>query len=176
MPKPTYKGRYKSYRIFEKEKLYSTIRYIVRNPVKAGLSLTPGQYRWSGHASVVDKEDGIIDRSALLAYFSPDENLALRQYKECTEHETWSAQVGFSTILDCKDETEERLTCLLDQLLFERNLAGQKMVLLGGARTSLSRELRKDFILLAIADGHALKDIAAFLHVSHETVRRIGKS
>ena len=170
-----YGGRYKSYRIFEKEKLYSTIRYIVRNPVKAGLSLTPGQYRWSGHASVVDKEDGIIDRSALLACFSPDENLALKQYRECTEHEAWSAQVGFSTILDRKDETEERLTCLLDRLLSERNLAGQQKMLLSGARTPLSRELRKDFILLAIADGHALKDIATFLHVSHETVRRIGK-
>ena len=44
-----------------------------------------------------------------------------------------------------------------------------------GTRPALPRELRNSFMLLAIADGHALKDIAAFLHVSHETVRRIGK-
>ncbi len=30
-----YGGRYKSYLLSEREKLYSTIRYIVRNPVKA---------------------------------------------------------------------------------------------------------------------------------------------
>lgn len=170
-----YGGRYKSYLISEKEKFFSTVRYIVRNPVKAGLSPTPAQYRWSGHASVLDKEVGSIDRSALLAYFSPDENLALKQYRECTEHEAWTAQVGCNAILDRKGETEERLTCLLDRFLSERNLAGQKMMVLSGAKSPLTRDLRKNFILLAIADGHSLKDIAAFLHISHETVRRIGK-
>ncbi|MBI9095636.1 MAG: hypothetical protein JEY71_12200 [Sphaerochaeta sp.] len=47
-------------------------------------------------------------------------------------------------------------------------------MILSGTTTKLTRELRNTFILLAIADAHALKDIAAFLHISHETVRRIG--
>ncbi|HKM08084.1 MAG TPA: hypothetical protein VJ869_13980 [Sphaerochaeta sp.] len=42
-------------------------------------------------------------------------------------------------------------------------------------KSPLARELRSSFSRLAIADGHGLKDIAVFLQISHETVRRIGK-
>ena len=170
-----YGDRYKSYLLTEKEKFFSTVRYIVRNPVKAGLSPTPAQYLWSGHASVLDKESSLINRAELLAYFSPDEDLALKRYVECTEHETWTAQVGFSTIIDRRMETEERLRCLFNRLLSERNLMGYHKMILSGTTTKLSRELRNTFILLAIADAHTLKDIAAFLHISHERVRRVGK-
>ena len=170
-----YGGRYKSYLLSETEKFFSTVRYIVRNPVKAGLSATPAEYRWSGHASVFTHQPCIIDKATLLAYFSPDTDLALKRYKECTEHETWTAQVGFATIIDRKKETTERLGCLLDQLLSERDLADHRNMVVSGAKSPLSRDLRSSFTHLAIADGHALKDIAAFLHISHETVRRIGK-
>ena len=170
-----YGGRYKSYLLSETEKFFSTVRYIVRNPVKAGLSATPAEYRWSGHASVFIYQPSLIDKVTLLAYFSPDTDLALKRYKECTEHETWTARVGFATIIDRKKETTERLECLLDQLLSERDLADHRNMVVSGAKSPLSRDLRSSFTHLAIADGHSLKDIAAFLHVSHETVRRIGK-
>lgn len=170
-----YGDRYKSYIVPSSQKFFSTVRYIVRNPVKAGLSSTPAEYRYSGHASVLTSLSSIIDKAALLAYFSPDTDLALKRYRECTEHEKWTAQVGFATIVDHKKETTERLGCLLDQLLSERDLIDHRNMVVSGAKSPLSRELRSSFINRAIADGHALKDISAFLHVSHETVRRIGK-
>ena len=173
-----YGGRYKSYIVTESQKLFSTIRYIVRNPVKAGLSATPAEYCWSGHAWVLaaslSHSSGIIDRAALLAYFSPETYLALKRYKECTEHDGWTAQVGFATIIDHKKETTERLGFLLDRLLSDRDLAPHRNMIVSGAKSPLSRELRNTFIHLTIADGHGLKEIAAFLHISHETVRRIG--
>ena len=174
-----YGGRYKSYIVTESQKFFSTVRYIVRNPVKAGLSATPADYCWSGHASVLtaslSHRSGIIDRAALLAYFSPDTGLALKRYVECTEHEGWSPQVGFATIIDRKKETTERLWCLLDRILSDRNLTDHRNMVVSGAKSPLSRELRDSFTHFAIADGHSLKDIAAFLNISHETVRRIGK-
>jgi len=157
------------------QKFFSTVRYIVRNPVKAGLSTTPAEYRYSGHASVLTSLSSIIDKAALLSYFSPDIDLALKRYRECTEYEGWTAQVGFATIVDHKKETTERLGCLLDQLLAEKDLADHRNMIVSGAKSPLSRNLRSSFIHLAFADGHSLKDIAAFLHVSHETVRWIGK-
>ncbi|MDY0288964.1 MAG: transposase [Sphaerochaeta sp.] len=170
-----YGDRYKSYIVTESQKFFSTVRYIVRNPVKAGLSSTPAEYLWSGHASVFTHQPCIIDKAALLAYFSPDVDLALKRYKECTEHETWTAQVGFATIIDHKKETSERLSFLLDRLLSDRDLATHRNMIVSGAKSPLSRELRNSFTHQAIADGHGLKEIAAFLHLSHETVRRIGK-
>ena len=87
----------------------------------------------------------------------------------------WSAHIGFVTIIDHKKETTDRLWCLLDRLLSDRDLATHRNMIVSGAKLPLSRELRNSFTHLAIADGHAIKDIALFLHISHETVRRIGK-
>ena len=55
-----YGGRYKSYLLTESQKFFSTVLYIVKNPVKAGLSSTPAAYCWSGHASVLNNESSII--------------------------------------------------------------------------------------------------------------------
>ena len=168
-----YGGRYKSYLLSEREKLYSTIRYIVRNPVKAGMVATPIEYRWSGHRNVLKgKGEGVIDRRTLLECFAVDPAVALNRYVQCTESESWSAKVGFATIIDRAKETEERLSCLLDSFLAERDLATYREMVLSGSRTAFVRELRDAFIRMAVTDGHALKDIAKFLHVSHETVRR----
>ncbi len=170
-----YGGRYKSYPIIETQKFFSIVRYIVQNPVKAGLVRTPGEYRYSGHASVIKKEAGLVDRSALLEKFAPNEKTALSRYRECTEHENWSPQVGFATIIDRKVETGQRLAFLLDTLLSEKNQREKRTMLVAGSSSPLIRNLRTEFVQLAITDGHALKDIASFLQVSHETVRRIGK-
>ncbi|MPM14321.1 hypothetical protein SDC9_60683 [bioreactor metagenome] len=62
-----------------------------------------------------------------------------------------------------------------ERLLSEKHQADKRAMLVAGSSSSLVRDLRSEFVQLAIADGHALKDIASFLHVSHETVRRIGK-
>ena len=167
-----YGGRYKSYPITDDRKLFSTIRYIVRNPVKAGMASTPATYRWSGHACALGGAEGIIDRPALLECFSPDAVNALKRYRECTEHESWSAQVGFATIIEGDGESTERLACLLDQFLAGQRMETHRTMVVSGARSTQARELRNTFIRLAVADGHALKDIAAFLNVSHETVRR----
>jgi hypothetical protein len=111
----------------------------------------------------------------LLSYFSPDPSLALQRYTQCTEHENWTPQVGFATIVDKREETRERLSCLLDRTLAKRNLEELHAMVVSGAKSPLSRELRNQFIHAAVTDGHALRDIASFLHVSHETVRRLSK-
>ncbi|MEA4859565.1 MAG: hypothetical protein VB127_03710 [Sphaerochaeta sp.] len=53
-----------------------------------------------------------------------DAKLALARYRQCTECENWSPQVGFATIIDRKVETEERLAFLLDRLLSEKHQTG----------------------------------------------------
>ena len=66
-----YGGRYTSSLLTKSQKCFSTIRYGVRNPVKAGLSATPKLYRWSGHASVLHYESIIIKSSikSLITFF-----------------------------------------------------------------------------------------------------------
>ena len=170
-----YGGRYKSYLITEPHKFFSTVRYIVRNPLKAGLVDSLLRYRWSGHEAVLQGASRLIDRKALLLHFSPDSTIALKRYKECTEHDSWSQETGFTAGDDTDNELEERISCLLDRFLSEHSAQHYRNILVSGSRDLRIRELRNTFIKTAILDGYALKHIANFLHISHETVRRVGK-
>ncbi len=176
-----YGGRYKSYPITETAKLYSTVRYIVQNPVKAGMVTSPRQYRWSGHAEVLDGREALLDRSELLHYFAAQPEAALRHYIECTESDSWSASITHATIIDPATESAERLTALLDRFLDDQKVVrdssseAYRQMLLQGSRVQTVRPLRDTFIHLAVQDGHALKDIAGFLSVSYETVRRTAR-
>jgi REP element-mobilizing transposase RayT len=172
-----YGGRYKSYLMTERAKLYSTIRYIVRNPVKAGMVSHASDYRWSGHRAVISsKGPMLINRDALLSCFAPDRQVALQRCQECTESEGWLAPVGSAVIIDRTKETEERLACLLDSYLDACDALQYRKMIICGSRSSVIRPYRDTFICQAIRDGHTLNDIAQFLHVSHETIRRIGQT
>lgn len=50
-----------------------------------------------------------------------------------------------------------------------------EVAIVAGSSSSLVRDLRSEFVQLAITDGHVLKDIASSLYVCHETVKRLGK-
>lgn len=137
------------------------------------MAAKPSEYRFSGHKAVVEHTPHTsIDRQSLLACFAPDPTQALKRYIQCTESDTWSPKIGFATIIDREKEATERLACLLDSYLAKHDLENYRTMILSGSRTAYIRELRDTFIRIAVTDGHALKDIATFLHISHETVRR----
>jgi REP element-mobilizing transposase RayT len=48
-----FQGRYKALRVQREAHLFATIRYIVRNPVAAGLSPDPLTWRWSSHRAAL---------------------------------------------------------------------------------------------------------------------------
>ena len=52
------------------EQLWTTARYIARNPVEAGLCAAAPEWRWSSHRGVLDgSAPGWVDRSRLLSFF-----------------------------------------------------------------------------------------------------------
>ena len=75
-----YGGRYKSYLLSETEKFFSTVRYIVRNPVKAGLSATPAEYRWSGHVLFLLINPDSSTKQPCLHIFRYDHRLQKRDH------------------------------------------------------------------------------------------------
>jgi len=62
-----WQGRFSSF-VMDNKYLQMAVRYIAMNPVKAGLSKRPEQYRWSSTAAyLTGKEDDLIKRSGLNA-------------------------------------------------------------------------------------------------------------
>lgn len=77
-----FQGRFDA-RLIEKETyLQQVLRYVVLNPVRAGMVSRPEEYRWSGHcamAGLCPAPPWLAVRNALLS-FAPDEDIARIYY------------------------------------------------------------------------------------------------
>ena len=56
-----FQDRYKSEAVEEDTYFLTVLRYILQNPMKAGLEELPGSYRWSSYGSYAGKPDGLTD-------------------------------------------------------------------------------------------------------------------
>ena len=75
-----FQDRYKSEPVETEVYFLTALRYILQNPMKAGLEETPGTYGWSSYASYAGRSDGLTDsemaidlqggKDHLLAYLS----------------------------------------------------------------------------------------------------------
>jgi putative transposase len=64
-----FQGRFKTVEVKSDEQLWTLVRYIVDNPVAAGLCAEPEDWRWSSHAAIVDGHaDPCLDETRLFAY------------------------------------------------------------------------------------------------------------
>lgn len=119
--------------------------------------------------------------------FSHVENSRMLQPVFFSRWEDGEPDIGYAIIVDSAVETPERLWVLLrsvvesSDLVHREKLRREQVInqLIGARYMSrldvLYRPLRDRFVLLADADGHAHADIASFIGVSRETVRRIVK-
>jgi REP element-mobilizing transposase RayT len=58
------------------------LRYIHRNPVKAGMVKRPGDWPWSGHHDLVNGTNEIVDSAFPLSFFGSNQIEASRAYAE----------------------------------------------------------------------------------------------
>jgi putative transposase len=65
-----FQGRFENKLQRSDEQLWTTARYIARNPVEAGLCEAAAEWRWSSHRGVLDgTAPGWVDRRRLLSFF-----------------------------------------------------------------------------------------------------------
>jgi putative transposase len=77
-----FQGRFGATLIGSDEYMLAAIRYVALNPVRAGLSAVPEDWKWSGHAELLGRSPVKLVASAeVLAHFGPKE-LAVETYSE----------------------------------------------------------------------------------------------
>lgn len=64
-----FQGRYRSEPIRSDRQFLSVLRYIIQNPMKAGVEAAPGQYPWSSYHSYAGRWDGITTTDFALSMF-----------------------------------------------------------------------------------------------------------
>src|SRR5260370_19760894 len=79
-----FQGRFKSFLIEKEADLLEVLRYVVLNPVRAGMVERPEAYRWSSYRATagVEAAPEWLDVDAALALFAPDAALARTYYRE----------------------------------------------------------------------------------------------
>src|SRR3990172_3863435 len=85
-------GRYGARLVQADEHLLAAARYIVLNPVRAGLCGNPIEWRWSSHRATLGLDPPwFLDTAALLSYYAPTRDAARERYSthiEQTEKES----------------------------------------------------------------------------------------
>jgi len=81
---PLFQGRHKAFLIEEESYLLVCARYIVLNPVRAGICAHPSSYPWCSYRATagLSKSPAYLSPEPLLSFFSCDLFSARRQYRE----------------------------------------------------------------------------------------------
>ncbi len=76
-----FEGRYKAVLVQEGEHFERALRYVVRNPVRAGLTLCVHEWRWTSHGAMVGAaREGVVPVVEVLRLLGPDPRSARRRY------------------------------------------------------------------------------------------------
>jgi REP element-mobilizing transposase RayT len=111
---PLFKGRYKSVLVGGDDYLLQALRYIHKNPVKAGIVDAPAKYTWSSHKGYLSAAEkwNWLYKTTLLSMLSPNRKNWLKMYKnfmrdksdvfysEMIERKRWPVCYGISEFVD----------------------------------------------------------------------------
>lgn len=156
-----FEDRFKSYPCDPELGLKPLVRYVHRNPVRAGLVREPEQWRWSTHNEYLAPDSAAPSgRGLLLGRFGTDERRAREAYREDMKASPrpTAARRGDKVPLAVLAAHFEREGGHRPGLIKERS---KRRDLLG---------LRQRFIAAAQEEGYSVGQIAAFLCVSPSAI------
>jgi len=90
-----FQGRYKAILVDADAHLLELTRYVVLNPVRAGMVVSPGDWRWSSYLDMIGarKSPNWLATDGLLAQFAPDRVEAVRRYIEFVDQGMGKASI-----------------------------------------------------------------------------------
>jgi len=180
-----FQGRYKAILCDRDAYLLSLVKYLHRNPVRAGMVTRPEEYRWSSHREYLGKNKNVLaDTGLLLRMFSEDLKRGCTLYREYMRKEEKISKDDFYRTVDQRVLGDEAFVEQVRERVENRPLTGRRRhgVTLGqiargieeaaGIRLSELRGKGKDsgvmeerelFSLAGKEYGYKGKEIAEFL-------------
>lgn len=104
-----FQDRYKSEVVSEDGYALTLVRYIHKNPVKAGMVKEMGNYRWSSYNGYLDEEDyseKVIDTEIIMGMLSEDKKTARALYIKYMAQESEENYLDIVEKVDMMDEEE----------------------------------------------------------------------
>ena len=181
-----FQGRFKAILVERESYLLELCRYVVLNPVRAGLAKRPQMYRWSSYRATAGLEQAPewLTREWVLAQFSPQRRRAERQYQEFVQDgrgtaSPW-AQVEGQVVLGQPHFVETLKPLLADKARVQEIPRAQRLV----ARPALGEILRAKRVVVRderdqavweahVQYGYSLTAIGQHLGLHYTTISKI---
>lgn len=153
-----FQGRFRSEPVNSQGYLLTVLRYIHRNPLKAGIVGNLEDYKWSSYCGLVNKAS-IIDKDFVLGLFSNDLESAIENFKDFHKEANDD---------ECMDINDNKM--LLDKELKE---IAYKLDLNVREVSSLDRKNRDEILRrLKSIEGSSIRQISRITGISKSVISR----
>lgn len=184
-----FQGRFKAILVQRENYLLELCRYIVLNPVRAGIVNHPAEYRWSNFSSTIGNTkwyDSFLTTEWILAQFDNDISLARRKYINFVidgiNADSPMKNIKAGLILGDKSFIESltnRISVYKDDTAIpkaQRYACREDLTSLFENLRSITKEIRNKTLLEAFFEhGYTKKELAKFLNMHVVTIGRIIK-
>jgi len=178
-----FQGRFKAILVEKENYLLELCRYIVLNPVRAGIVDYPWQWEWSSYAATVGrvKRPKFLTIDWILSQFNKDRKKAQRAYEEFVlagigKEAPWKDLKG--RIILGKDNFVEKIKAYLEERKeIEEIPKIERFAMRKGLNEIFSgirekKERDKQIYTAHIKYGYTLKEIANYLGIHYSTVSK----
>lgn len=180
-----FQGRYKSILIEKDAHLLELCRYIVLNPVAAGLVANPEQWQWSSYCATAlpGQNDAVVSPDWVLAQFSQDVKQARQQFRQFVADrlpsETPWGQLKGSFLGGEKFLTEMQVLleekAEVKEIPRQQRYAGRPALAAIFSHNKDKKERDRCICQACLAYGYTLKEVADYLSIHYTTVSKVVK-
>jgi putative transposase len=122
-----FQGRYKAILCDQDAYLFSLVKYLHCNPVRAGMVRQPKECRWSSHREYLGmNKNGLVDTGLLLGMFLEDLKRGRRLYREYMRKEEKTSKEDFYRTVDQRVLGDEAFVERVRERVENRTLVGRR--------------------------------------------------
>jgi len=164
-----FQDRYRSENIKDDSYLLAAMRYIHRNPVKAGICNIE-EYKWSSYKEYIGKKSSLVDVGQILGMFSGNKDIAAKEFASFNREDTGEI---FLDVEDAGEKAmdEANIDEYIKRYLSEKGLETDEL------RSPKNRGEREELIRQLLEKSNlSRRGVALALGLSREMVRRVNVS
>jgi len=145
---PLWQGRFKNYFVYDDKYLYSLIKYIERNPIKANITKNIGEYRWAMSSKIFE--------FSMLNY-------------ELIKNIDFTKELNEDDIKKLEELQKAKYTKVDSEIKRVRQKSLQDYF----SDKNISKNKRNELIRLAVKDGYKQSEVAEFLKLSRTVISKV---
>ena len=165
-----FEGRYKAIPVNNERYLIALVKYIHRNPVRAGICNSVGDYPWSSDHFYRKLEAGFVENSLLLNILSGDRKKSVQEYSLLMDQdEKYVPEEQIITTSDIQEGRKDKKTNrkLLDEILIETGVNNDELELIKrGSRMRRLSVAKEIYSKNAMKEGYSMEEIAQHINIS----------